>query len=117
MGIYGIKPKFQNVLRTVECPLVRWRVHPDVLTLSALGISFLGGFALFASRWTVWTLLAIPFVVFIRISLNAPHGLEHTLEFPVGWLLLLGGVVILFRRCPQISLRCDEPSFNSQEGG
>jgi len=23
----------------------------------------------------------------------------------------------LYRRCPQISLRCDEPSFNWQEGG
>ncbi len=75
MGIYGIKPKFQQVLMTVERPLVRWRVPPDVLTLSALGISFLGGFALFASQWTVWTLLAVPFAVLIRICLNALDGM------------------------------------------
>lgn len=45
------------------------------------------------------------------------HGLEHSLEFLVGGLLLLGGVVILFHRCLPISLRYNEPSFNSQEGG
>ncbi len=75
MGIYGIKPRFQQTLRIVEQPLVRWRVHPDVLTLSALGLSFLGGFSLFASRWTPWALIAIPFLSLLRISLNALDGM------------------------------------------
>jgi phosphatidylglycerophosphate synthase len=75
MGIYSNKPKFQDALRVVERPLVRWRVHPDVLTLSALGLSFLGGFALFASRWTPWTLLAVSFIALLRICLNALDGM------------------------------------------
>ena len=75
MGIYGIKPRFQQALQVVERPLVRWGVHPDVLTLSALGLSFVGGFALFASRWTPWALLAVPFVALLRIALNALDGM------------------------------------------
>ena len=75
MGIYAIKPKFQQALRVVERPLVRWRVHPDVLTISAVVLSLLGGFAFFATRWTPWVLLAIPFVVFLRIALNALDGM------------------------------------------
>ncbi len=75
MGIYGIKPRFQRALKSVEQPLVRWRVPPDVLTLSALGFAFLGGFALYASRWSAWSLLAVPFLALIRISLNALDGM------------------------------------------
>lgn len=75
MGIYSIKPKFQQVLRAVEQPLVQWRVHPDVLTISALGLSLLGGFALFASRWSPWTLLAVPLVALLRTALNALDGM------------------------------------------
>ena len=75
MGIYSIKPKFQQALKSVERPLVRWRVHPDVLTFSALGLSCLGGFALFASHWTIWSLLAVPFIALLRISLNALDGM------------------------------------------
>ena len=75
MGIYGIKPRFQQALQVVERPLVRWRVHPDVLTLSAVGLSLLGGFALYASHWTPWTLLAVPFVALLRIALNALDGM------------------------------------------
>lgn len=75
MGIYSIKPKFQQALRVVERPLVRWRVHPDILTLSALGLSFAGGFALYASHWTPWTLLAVPFMALLRICLNALDGI------------------------------------------
>ena len=78
MGIYSIKPRFQQALRVVERPLVRWRVHPDVLTFSAVGLSFLGGFALFASRWTPWVLLAVPFVALLRIVLNALDGMVAT---------------------------------------
>jgi len=75
MGIYSTKPRFQQALRVVERPLVRWGVHPDVLTLSALGLSFIGGFALFASQWTPWALLAVPFVALLRIALNALDGM------------------------------------------
>lgn len=75
MGIYAIKPRFQQALLTVERPLVRRRVHPDVLTLSALCLSVLGGLALYASSWAAWVLLAVPFVAIARTALNALDGM------------------------------------------
>jgi CDP-diacylglycerol--glycerol-3-phosphate 3-phosphatidyltransferase len=75
MNLYSIKPRFQQALRAVERPLVRRRVHPDVLTLSALGLSILGGAALAASRWLPWLLLLIPAIVFLRLALNALDGM------------------------------------------
>lgn len=75
MGIYAIKPGFQRVLRVVERPLVSWRIHPDIITFSALALSGLGGFALFASRWSQWTLLVVPFACMLRICLNALDGM------------------------------------------
>ncbi|MBI2171411.1 MAG: CDP-alcohol phosphatidyltransferase family protein [Chloroflexi bacterium] len=75
MNLYSIKPRFQQALRAVERPLVRRRVHPDVLTLSALGISILGGVALAASRWQPGLLLVIPVIVLLRLALNALDGM------------------------------------------
>ncbi|MBI4198392.1 MAG: CDP-alcohol phosphatidyltransferase family protein [Chloroflexi bacterium] len=75
MNLYSIKPRFQQALRAVERPLVRRRVHPDVLTLSALGISILGGVALAASRWQPGLLLVIPIIVLLRLALNALDGM------------------------------------------
>ncbi|MBI4337921.1 MAG: CDP-alcohol phosphatidyltransferase family protein [Chloroflexi bacterium] len=75
MGIYGVKPQFQRALRAVERPLVRRHVHPDVLTFSALGLSLVGGLALYGSRWTPWALLAVPAVALLRIALNALDGM------------------------------------------
>lgn len=75
MGMYAIKPRFQQALRAVERPLVRWRVHPDVLTFSALALSLLGGFAIYASPWTPWALLVVPLVALLRTALNALDGM------------------------------------------
>lgn len=75
MGIYGLKPRFQRVLKVVERPLLRWGVHPDVLTLAALGLSVAGGLAIAATRWTPWTLLLVPAAVFLRTALNALDGM------------------------------------------
>ncbi|MBI4310205.1 MAG: CDP-alcohol phosphatidyltransferase family protein [Chloroflexi bacterium] len=75
MNLYAIKPRFQRALRIVERPLVRRRVHPDVLTLSALGLSVLGGAAIAASRWQPWLLLIVPAIVFLRLALNALDGM------------------------------------------
>ncbi|MBI4311538.1 MAG: CDP-alcohol phosphatidyltransferase family protein [Chloroflexi bacterium] len=75
MNLYAIKPRFQQALRSIERPLVRRRVHPDVLTLSALGLSILGGVSIAASRWQPWLLLPVPAVVFLRLALNALDGM------------------------------------------
>lgn len=75
MGIYGVKPKFQQALGGIEAGLVRRRVHPDYLTLGALALSGAGGAALWASHWSRWLLLFIPVVTIGRTALNALDGL------------------------------------------
>ncbi len=75
VGIYGVKPWFQRRLRGAEQWLVRRRVHPDVLTLAALGLSLLGGAALWGSRGALWLLLLVPPVALGRTALNALDGL------------------------------------------
>lgn len=78
MGIYSIKPKFQRSLRPIEDLLVERRVHPDVITLSALAISTAGGGALALSGSHPWLLLAAPAVALTRTALNALDGLVAT---------------------------------------
>ena len=75
MGIYGIKPRFQQALGGVCDALVRRRVHPDILTLSALVLSLLGGTALYLSGDHRWLLLTVPVVAILRTALNALDGL------------------------------------------
>lgn len=75
MGIYSVKPGFQRSLHGVEMVFIRWHVHPDVLTLGALGLCILGGIALFASRWLPWLLLLVPVIALVRTALNAVDGL------------------------------------------
>lgn len=73
-GLYAIKPRFQATLRPVEDWLVRRGVHPDQLTLVALGLAALAGLALLAADRQPWLLLAVPFLVLGRIVLNALDG-------------------------------------------
>lgn len=75
MGIYRIKPRFQQALGGVETVLVRRRVHPDYLTIGALVLSVLGGIALYAGHWSRWLVLCIPVVAIGRTALNALDGL------------------------------------------
>ena len=75
MGLYGIKPRFQQALAGVVGFLVRRRVHPDVLTLSAVTLACLGGAALYGSHWAPWLLLLLPPVALGRTALNALDGL------------------------------------------
>ncbi|HEX9990181.1 MAG TPA: CDP-alcohol phosphatidyltransferase family protein [Chloroflexia bacterium] len=75
MGIYSIKPGFQRSLRGVEMFLVRRRVHPDYLTLAAVGLSLVGGAALYGAWVAPWLLLVVPGLALGRIALNALDGL------------------------------------------
>jgi CDP-diacylglycerol--glycerol-3-phosphate 3-phosphatidyltransferase len=75
MGIYRIKPAFQRSLLGAENALVEHGVHPDVLTLGAVALSFLGGVALYAQSFQRWLLLAVPVVAILRTALNALDGL------------------------------------------
>ncbi|HMA34825.1 MAG TPA: CDP-alcohol phosphatidyltransferase family protein [Chloroflexia bacterium] len=74
-GIYRIKPRFQVALGGVEAYLVRRRVHPDVLTLGALGLALVGGGALWAANGLHPLLLLLAPIALARTALNALDGL------------------------------------------
>jgi phosphatidylglycerophosphate synthase len=75
MGIYAIKPAFQRSLRPVEVMLVERKVHPDAITLGALGLSVAGGAAFAFAGEQPLVLLAAPAVAIGRTALNALDGL------------------------------------------
>lgn len=75
MGIYRIKPRFQQALGGTVAVLVQRRVHPDHLTIGALLLSLGGGAALWGSSQTLWLLLLVPGVAMGRTALNALDGL------------------------------------------
>ena len=78
MGVYSIKPAFQRSLLPLEDALVAKNVHPDVITLSALGLSTAGGAALAFSARCPWLLLTAPVVAMGRTALNAGGGPADT---------------------------------------
>lgn len=74
MTLYQIKPAFQKLLR----PLMRWlykkKVTANHITLSAMVLSFITGIIL--AIWPYPKLFCIlPFVLFIRMALNALDGM------------------------------------------
>jgi CDP-diacylglycerol--glycerol-3-phosphate 3-phosphatidyltransferase len=75
VGIYQVKPTFQRSLRRFENWCVDHRVHPDSLTYAALGLSILGGLALYFAPERRLLVLAVPVVTIVRTALNALDGL------------------------------------------
>jgi CDP-diacylglycerol--glycerol-3-phosphate 3-phosphatidyltransferase len=75
MGVYAIKPRFQQALLGIERRLVARRVHPDYLTLGALALSLAGAGLLIGARWLPGLLLGVPFVAIVRLALNALDGM------------------------------------------
>ncbi len=75
MGIYSIKPKFQQCLKPIERILVKNKVHPTTINIAALLISISGGLAFFFSNQNPALLLYIPVMAFIRTALNALDGM------------------------------------------
>ena len=74
LGVYRMKPRFQQGLRGAERWLVGRRVHPDVLTGVALGLAGLAGGALVAGWWMPALLWLVPPLVLARTALNALDG-------------------------------------------
>jgi CDP-diacylglycerol--glycerol-3-phosphate 3-phosphatidyltransferase len=74
-GIYQVKPAFQRSLEGIQHWLVERHVHPDVLTFAALGLSVVGGAAVYVAPDAVWMLAAIPPIALVRTALNALDGL------------------------------------------
>jgi CDP-diacylglycerol---glycerol-3-phosphate 3-phosphatidyltransferase len=70
MNLYAVKPRFQRCLTGLADVLVRWHVHPDVLTYGGVGASVIGGAALLLGLY--W---AVPLAVLVRLALNALDGM------------------------------------------
>lgn len=87
MGIYSIKPKFQQSLKPVFKLLLKFKVHPTVINILALIVSIISGAALLFAKDYPWFFLAVPLLVLIRISFNALDGMvarEMKLSSAVG---------------------------------
>lgn len=95
-SIYGLKPKFQGLLR----PIVNWLAHIGVtanqVTIAALLLSLTVGHVI-AWKQGGRSLLLLPAVLFARMALNAMDGMlarEHNQKTALGAILNeLGDVV------------------------
>ncbi|OAT54435.1 CDP-alcohol phosphatidyltransferase family protein [Providencia heimbachae] len=96
MTIYDLKPKFQDLLRPIVYTLFKAGVTANQVTLAALFLSvFIGVLLFFIPHPHVFILL--PFVLFIRMALNAIDGMlarEHNQKSHFGAILNELGDVI-----------------------
>jgi len=94
-SIYGLKPKFQALLRPIVNWLARVGVTANQVTVAALFLSLTAGHFLrvYGGRW----LLLLPAVLLVRMALNAMDGMlarEHNQKSALGAILNeLGDVV------------------------
>jgi len=95
-SIYGLKPKFQALLRPMVRQLAAAGVTANQVTIAALLLSLLTGAAIARFRGGK-ALLLLPAVLFLRMALNAMDGMlarEHHQKSPLGAILNeLGDVV------------------------
>ena len=90
MTIYDLKPKFQALLRPIVNMLARNGVTPNQVTWAALALSVVAGALVGFTHGALWTLLLIPFVMFVRMAMNAIDGIlakEHDKKSDAGAIL------------------------------
>lgn len=75
MGIYTIKPKFQQFLSPVTNLFIHYKVSPTTINVWGLVLSVLAGLCLYFSYDRPVLLLAVPVLVFVRTAFNALDGL------------------------------------------
>ena len=88
-SIYGLKPKFQSVLRPLSNGLARAGVTANMVTIGAMALSFATGLAIFRFR-SMRVLLLLPAALFLRMALNAIDGMlarEHNQKSALGAIL------------------------------
>ena len=76
MGIYSVKPLFQEFLKPVESLCVKFQIHPTTINIMALVLSIIGGICLWlVDENHILYLIYIPFMAFFRTALNALDGM------------------------------------------
>ncbi len=96
MTIYDLKPKFQDLLRPIVYTLFKAGVSANQVTLAALFLSVFTGVLLFFIP-NPHLFILLPFVLFIRMALNAIDGMlarEHHQKSHLGAILNELGDVI-----------------------
>lgn len=96
-SVYDLKPRFQNLLRPLVQRLAAWHVTANQVTIAAMLLSVAVGVAIARQPANRWLLLLVPFVLFVRMALNAIDGMlarEHNMQSRLGAVLNeLGDVV------------------------
>ena len=95
-SIYGLKPRFQSLLRPLTNVLAQAGITANQITLAAMILSFAAGMVIFRSR-SQGALLLLPVILFVRMALNAMDGMlarEHHQKTPLGAVLNELGDVI-----------------------
>jgi CDP-diacylglycerol--glycerol-3-phosphate 3-phosphatidyltransferase len=90
LTIYDLKPKFQELLRPCVVMLANKGVTANQVTWSALILSFICAVLIWLSNGAIWSLLALPIVLFLRMALNAIDGMlarEHNMKTVKGAML------------------------------
>lgn len=97
MSIYQLKERFQGILRPCVIWLASKEITANQVTLFAVFLSILGGGFIFMFPEQSWPFLFLPFLLFVRMALNAIDGMlakEHHQMSPLGAVLNeLGDVV------------------------
>ena len=97
MTIYDLKPKFQALLRPIVDILHAKGITPNEVTWVALVLSVITGALIAVTKGATWVLLLVPFVMFIRMALNAIDGIlakEYNMTSDAGAMLNELGDVI-----------------------
>ena len=74
-SVYDLKPKFQALLRPLCRRMARAGATADQVTLGAALLSMALGAAIAATGGAAWSLLLVPPLLFLRMSLNALDGM------------------------------------------
>jgi len=74
VGLYGLKPASQRLVRPLEDLLVARGVNPDAITGAAIVVSAAGGLCLGLAGQAPPLLLAVPVLAAIRLVLNILDG-------------------------------------------
>ena len=96
-SVYDLKPKFQDLLRSLVVKLAGKGITANQVTVSAALLSVLTGTLLAQFSESQSILLILPLVLFVRMALNAIDGMlarEHNMKSSLGAILNeLGDVV------------------------
>jgi CDP-diacylglycerol--glycerol-3-phosphate 3-phosphatidyltransferase len=75
MGVYAIKPKFQQLLKPIADGLVSAKVHPNLINVAGLVIALLMGAAFFFTEHVPALYWILPAGAFLRTACNALDGM------------------------------------------